>query len=346
MRTVADLRSDNTAGAEPYVLEALAAVNHGSEASYGDDEVTARLQRRVSEVFERQAWVFPVVSGTAANALVLSALCPPWGAVLCHESAHILVNEAAAASMFSGGAALIGLTGEGSRLTPDSLADCLERTGWGDPHRSQPSVLSLTQATELGAVYAAGEIKTLAELARARGLRTHLDGARFANAVAALGCAPADLTWRAGVNVVSLGATKNGTMTADAVVSFDADVAHELPFRIKRAGHVASKGRFQSAQLDAYLTDGRWLDSAGRANAAMARLVAGLDDLGFAPEPRASANIAFVAMPEKISTRWAATGAEFYVMEPGLVRLVTSWATTAADVDAALAGLRAAVTAG
>lgn len=341
MTTPIDLRSDNTAGAEPYVLEALAAVNHGTAASYGDDEVTARLQRRVSEVFERPAHVFGVVSGTAANALGLSALCPPWGAVVCHESAHVAVNEAAATSMFAGGAPLLGLAGEGSRLTTDAVAACFARTGWGDPHQSQPSVLTVTQATEMGEVYEPDEIGALAELARSRGLRVHLDGARFANAVAALGCAPADLTWRAGVEVLSLGATKNGTMTADAIVTFDDDVAAQLTYRLKRAGHVASKGRFVAAQLDAYLAEDRWLASARRANAAMARLLAGLAELGHHPQPAARANIAFLPVPDDVAARWADAGLLFYGIEPGVVRLVTSWATTDADVDEALARVRA-----
>ncbi|WP_420115218.1 threonine aldolase family protein [Pseudactinotalea sp.] len=331
-----DLRSDNTAAAEPYVLEALAGVSTGTAASYGDDEVTTRLGRRVSEVFEREAFVFPVVSGTAANALGLSALCPPWGAVVCHEGAHILVNEAMATSMFSGGAAVLGLSGEGSRLTTAVLASFFERTAWGDPHSSQPAVLSLTQATEMGEVYAPSEIASLGELAHSRGVRMHLDGARFANALAALGCTPADLTWRAGVDVLSLGATKNGTMTADAIVTFDPDVAAELRYRLKRAGHVASKGRFQAAQLEAYLRDGHWLASAGRANAALQRLLAGLAQLGFAPVVPARANLAFVAVPDEVSARWAAAGVQFYVISPGVVRFVTSWATTDAEIDEAL----------
>lgn len=332
-----DFRSDNTAGAEPYVLEALAAVGHGSSASYGDDDVSTALQTRVSDVFEREAFVFPVVSGTAANAIGLSALCPPWGAVVCHESAHIRVNEAAATSMFAGGAALLGLSGEGSRLTTAALAACFDRTGWGDPHVSQPTVLSVTQATEMGAVYGVDELASLADAARSRGLRVHLDGARIANAIAALGCAPADLTWRAGVEMLSLGATKNGTMTADAIVTFDAEIAAELRYRLKRAGHVASKGRFPAAQLDAYLTGDRWLASARRANAAMARLTAGLAERGYHPDPPAQANIAFVAMPDAVAAAWAAAGVQFYGIEPGVIRLVTSWATTADDVDAALA---------
>lgn len=337
-----DLRSDNTAGAEPYVLESLAGVNAGTSASYGEDEVSARLSEHVSEVFEREAFVFPVVSGTAANALGLSALCPPWGAVVCHTGAHILVNEAMATSLFSGGAAVLGLAGEGSRLTTAELIPFLERAGWDDPHCSQPAVLSVTQATEMGEVYTSSEIGELAEVARAHRMRVHLDGARIANALAALGCAPADLTWRAGVDVLSLGATKNGTMTADAIVTFDQHVAGELRFRLKRAGHVASKGRFQAVQLEAYLRDGRWLASAGRANGALARLLAGLTELGYSPVVPPRANLALLAVPDEVSTRWAAAGVQFYAIEPGVVRFVTSWATTDAEIDDALRRCRAA----
>lgn len=332
-----DLRSDNTAGAQPHILQALTRANTGSAAGYGDDDLTARLQDRVSEVVEREAHVFPVVSGTAANALALSTLCPPWGAVLCHEQAHIAVNEAAATSMFTGGAALIGLPGPNSRLTVEAVQARFDATGWGDPHNSQPAVLSITQATELGAVYPLAQIAALADLARSRGLRVHLDGARLANAVAALGCTPADVTWRSGVEVFTLGATKNGTLTADAIVTFDPQVAHELRYRLKRAGHVASKMRFQSAQLLAYLEHDRWLASAGHANAAMARLVAGLAQFGYRPDPPAQANIAFVRVPERVSERWTRAGIEFYLIEPGVVRFVTSWQTSFAEIDDALA---------
>lgn len=337
-----ELRSDNCAGADPAILDAVAVANTGSALAYGDDEVTGALRERVGEVFERRAHVFPVVSGTAANALALSALCPPWGAVLCHETAHVTVNEAAATSLFSGGAPLVGLPGQGSLLTPEALQQCFEGTGWDDPHRSQPAALSLTQLTDLGAAYTVAEIETLTELARTWGLRVHLDGARLANAVHALGCAPADVTWRAGVEAFTLGATKNGALSTDAIVTFDDAVAGELAFRLKRAGHVASKMRFASAQLLAYLDDDRWLTNAGLANAAMARLAAGLRELDWVADPEPDGNMAFLTVPDDVADRWEAAGLLFYRMPGQTVRFVTSFQTTDADVDQALERIRAA----
>lgn len=333
-----ELRSDNSAGVAPYVLDAVTAANDGSAMAYGDDDWTARLQGRVAEVFEvDQAWVFPVVSGTAANSLALSALCPPWGAVVCHDTAHITVNEAAGTSLFSGGAALLGVGGTGGRIAPDRLTDLLDRTGWGDPHRSQPSVLSLTQPTDLGTVYPLEHVAALVDIARTRDMRIHMDGARLANAIVALGCTPADATWRTGVEVFTLGATKNGALSTDAIVSLDPEVAHELTYRLKRAGHVASKMRFQSVQLDAYLTDDRWLSTARTANDAAARLATGLRDLGLEPIVPVEANMVFVDIDPAVADRWESAGLLFYRIEGRTVRFVTSFATTDDDVDAALA---------
>jgi len=332
-----ELRSDNAAGVDPAILAAVAAADEGSALAYGGDRWTARLQERVAEVFEHPgARVFPVVSGTAANALGLSALCPPWGAVLCHESSHILRSECGATSMLSGGAVLRGLPGEGSRLHPDGLRQALDATNWGDNHQSQPSVLSLTLPTDLGALYRPDEVAALAAVARDRALRVHLDGARIANAVAALGCTPAELTWRAGVEVLSLGATKNGAMSTDAIVCFTDDAAEQLHYRAKRAGHVASKMRYQSAQLLAYLDDGRWLRLADRANRAMAALAAGLEALGLRFVVRPEVNMAFVLVEDAAAQRAAAAGLDFYRMGPGTIRLVTSLRTSDADVEEAL----------
>lgn len=339
--TQLEFRSDNAAGVAPHILDAVVDANEGSALAYGDDELTALLQERVSEVFEREAFAFPVVSGTAANAIALSAMCPPWGAVLCSDQAHILVNEAAATSMFSAGAALVGLPSAAGELAPAVLAEALETAGWDDPHNSQPAVLSITQATELGGVYDVAQVAELAQVAASRGLRTHLDGARLANALAATDATPAEMTWRAGVTTLSLGGIKNGTISADAIVTFDAGIARELRFRLKRAGHVASKMRFQSAQLLAYLAEDRWVQTAAHANRAMAALAAGLAGLGYvvAPEPRA--NIAFVTAPADVLDRWQGAGLLFYRMGPTTARLVTSLATTEAEVDDALARIAA-----
>jgi threonine aldolase len=342
--TPIELRSDNASGAAPEIIEALGAANVGSAGPYGDDQLTARLTETVREVFEHpEARIFSVLSGTAANSLSLSALCPPWGAVLCHESAHILQSEGGATSMFSGGAVMQGLAGAGHRIDPVSIEVAFEQTRWGDPHHSQPSVLSLTLPSDYGTVYTPQQVAGLADQVKARGLRVHIDGARIANAVAALGCTPADLTWRAGVDVLSLGATKNGALSTDAIVCFDPAVAEQLVYRVKRAGHVASKMRFQSAQLQAYLTDDLWLRLATTANAAMARLAAGLAqmELEFVTQP--DVNMLFVHVDDAVADRMQQSGLMFYRMGRGLIRLVTSFRTTDAEVDDALARIGAAM---
>jgi len=343
MPTPIELRSDNAAGVAPEILAAVAAANAGSALAYGADEWTARLQHRVREVFEHaDATAFPVVSGTAANALGLTALCPPWGSVLCHQSAHILNSECGATSMFGGGAVMRGLPGDGHLVSTEALAHAFATTRWGDNHHSQPAVLSLTSPTDYGTVYGPDHIAGLGELARSRGLRLHLDGARIANAIAALGCTPAELTWRAGVDVLSLGATKNGALSTDAIVSFDPAASEQLVYRLKRAGHVASKMRFQSVQLDAYLTDGLWLRLAARANASMARLAEGLGRLGVELVDPPAANMAFVRLDDVVQARLADDGLLFYGMGAGLARFVTSFQTTDHEVDEALRRIAAA----
>jgi threonine aldolase len=339
-----ELRSDNAAGVADEILAALAAANTGSALAYGGDDWTSRLQQRVAEVFEHSnVTVFPVVSGTAANSLALAALCPPWGAVLGHETAHIIRNECGATSMFAGGAVLRGLPGAGSRITAEALSAAFAATNWGDPHHSQPSVLSLTCPTDMGALYRPEQVAALARQAKGRGLRVHLDGARIANAIAALGCSPADLTWRAGVDVFSLGATKNGVLSTDAIVCFDRETAAQLVYRLKRAGHVASKMRFQSVQLAAYLTDGLWLRLASNANAAMARLARGLVALNVELLDVPEVNMAYVRVDDAVASRLEANGLDFYRMSDGTIRLVTSFQTTNDEVDRAVEAFASAV---
>jgi threonine aldolase len=235
------------------------------------------------------------------------------------------------------------LPGAGSLLDGDSLRDAFATTRWGDPHHSQPAVLSFTSPTDFGAVYPVARVTELASIAKERGLRVHLDGARIANAIAALGCTPADMTWRAGVDVVSLGATKNGALSTDAIVCFDAALADQLVYRIKRAGHVASKMRFQSAQLEAYLTDGLWLRLAARANEAMARLAAGLTRLEVELQFPPAANMAFARTDPAAIDRLLSDGVLCYRMAPDTIRLVTSFETTDADVDEVLTRFERAV---
>lgn len=342
---VIELRSDNAAGVAPEIMAAVAAADEGSALAYGGDALTEQLHDVVSEVFEcPTARVFPVSSGTAANALALSALCPPWGAVLCHESAHILTNEGGATSLLGGGAVMRGLPGDDFRLDPAGLRDAFAATRWGDPHHSQPRVLSLTQATDMGTIYAADHIRELTAVARERELRVHVDGARIANALVALDCAPADMTWRAGVDAISLGAIKNGALSAEAIVVFDdTPVADELVYRTKRAGHVTSKMRYQSAQLITYLTDGLWLRLAANANATMAQLAEGLGDVGVEAVNRPDVNMLFARIDDRVASELERGGVRFYRIRPGVIRLVTSWQTTTDDVDRVVAAFAAAL---
>jgi threonine aldolase len=332
-----EFRSDNAAGVAPEIVQAVADANVGSAIAYGADDVTERLQKVVRQVFEHEAArVFPVTSGTAANSLALTAMCPPWGAVLCHHTAHILNSEGGATSMLGGGAVMKGVGGDDFRVHPDELRAALGSVRWGDPHHSQPAVLSLTSPTDMGTIYSVDEIAELSAIARGHGLRTHLDGARIANALVSLGCTPAEMTWKAGVDAVSLGCTKNGALSSEAIVVFDDEAADELVYRTKRSGHVTSKMRFQSAQVIAYLTDDLWLRLAGNSNAQMKRLAAGLEPLAVRFVNRPDVNMLFVDVGQAAAHAMADAGMLFYEMGGGVIRLVTSWQTTDADIDRAL----------
>ena len=336
-QTEIEFRSDNSAGVAPEILQAVADANHGTAIAYGADDVTERLHDVVREVFEHDtARVFPVTSGTAANALALTAMCPPWGAVLCHDTAHILNSEGGATSMLGGGAVMTGVGGDDFRVAPDALRSALAATRWGDPHHSQPAVLSLTSPTDMGTIYTVDQVAELASIAGESGLRTHLDGARIANAIVALGCTPAELTWRAGVDAVSLGCTKNGALSSEAIVVFDEDAADELVYRTKRSGHVTSKMRFQSAQVIAYLTDDLWLRLASNSNDRMKRLAAGLEPLGARFVNRPDVNMLFVEVGDEAAAAMTEAGMLFYEMGGGVIRLVTNWQTTDDDIDRAL----------
>jgi threonine aldolase len=334
--------SDNVSGIAPEILAAIGAANEGTVPSYGADALSEHLEQLFAAVFEREVLVFPVATGTAANALALAALTPPWGIIFCHEESHVQTDECGAPEFYAGGAKLFGLAGEHAKLSPATIAAQL--SGQGIVHHAQPAAISLSQATEAGTLYKPEEISALGAFARRCGLKLHMDGARFANAVAALGCAPADLTWRAGVDVLSFGATKNGALAAEAVIFFDQDKAADFAYRRKRGGHLLAKMRFLSAQLEAYLSDGLWLRNAANANRLAARLAAGLATI-----PRArlrhpvEANEVFVEMEEPAIAALAAAGFGFYRWggeASRCLRFVTSFATTAASVDALLAVLR------
>lgn len=326
-------KSDNTAAASPQMLAALAAANHGPARAYGDDEWTARLDITFSELFDHPVRVFPVATGTAANALALATLVPPWGAILAHEGAHVVRDECGAPEFMSGGARLLLVPGADGKLTPAALQAALDDNPVS-VHTVQPRAVTLTQATELGTVYRPGEIAALAALAHERGLAVHLDGARFANAVAFLGCHPAEISGRAGVDVLSFGATKNGTFGAEAVVFFDAARIADFELRRKRAAHLLSKMRYVSAQLQAYVDDGLWLRNAARANALARRLGAAAGSLLRHP---VEGNEVFIAAGAARLARLRAAGFEFYDWGPaqsGEARLVVSWDQPDEDVDA------------
>ena len=331
--------SDNTAGISPEILAALAAANDGAVGSYGADPITARLEAKLAQLFEHEVAVFPVATGTAANALALAAVTPPWGAVLCHPLAHIACDEANAPEFYSGGAKLVPVPGADGKLAVADLAALLPGD-LGNVHHAQPAAISLTQATECGTVYRPAEIAGISALAHRHGLAVHMDGARFANALVHVGASPADLTWRAGVDVLSFGATKNGALGAEAIVFFDPARARDLPFRRKRAGHLFSKMRFLSAQLEAYVTDDLWLRNARHANAAAARLAKGLTALpGVRLRHPVEANELFVELPETVISGLSAAGAQFFRWEgptSTCIRLVTAWNTREADVTAFL----------
>ena len=334
--------SDNACGAAPEILRALEAANDGWAMPYGDDDLTRRLQARVQEIFETEAAVLPVATGTAANVLCLSVMTPPYGAIYCHRESHINVDECGAPEFYSGGAKLVALPGDHCKLTPATLEAAIVDAG--DVHSVQPAAVSLTNASEAGTVYTPEETRAIAEIAKAHGLGLHLDGARFANALVALGCSPAEATWKAGVDALALGATKNGVLAGELVVLFDPGKAEELGYRRKRGGHLLSKMRFLSAQLEAYLADDLWLRNARHANAMAAALAEGLAELpGVELSHPVEANEIFVILPEPMIEGLFARGFQFYRWGPETdreVRLVTAFNTDPAHVDAFLSAAR------
>ncbi len=306
-----NFRSDNVTGIAPEIIAAIAAANTGDSPSYGADPITARVTRRFAEIFEHEVAAFPLATGTAANALALATMVPPWGAVYCHEESHVQTDECGAPEFYAGGAKLIGLPGADAKLGPAAVeARMIEQ---GVVHHAQPAAISISQATEAGTLYTPAEVGVLGALARRYGLALHMDGARFANAVAALGCSPAEITWRAGVDVLSFGATKNGALAAEAVIFFDPEKAADFAFRQKRGGHLFSKMRFLSAQLDAYLADGLWLRNAMHANRVAARLAEDLAQIaGACLRYPTQANEVFVELPERAIRALAEAGFGFY----------------------------------
>ena len=331
--------SDNSAGISPQILTAIALANDGAAPGYGADPLTATLTERFAALFEREVEVFLVATGTAANALSLAACCPPWGAVLCHEHAHVIRDECGAPEFFTAGAKLYGVASEHGKLTLETLEKAYRGFRLNDQHQTQPGALSLSQATEAGTVYSPRDVTRLAAWAHERKMRVHMDGARFGNAVVSLDCTPAEITWKAGVDILSFGATKNGALAAEAVIVFDPALAKDMAYRRKRAGQLLSKSRFFSAQLHAYLDNDLWLRNAAHSNDMASALADGFDALGFELVHPVDANELFVRMPDDVAARLREAGFLFLdwpTAGEGGRRLVTSPATLEEDVTALL----------
>ena len=336
-----DFRSDNTGRAAPEILDAMLRANTGTALGYGGDEWTARLQDRFSELFETRVRVFPVATGTAANALSLAAIGPGWGNIYCSEAAHINTSEANATGFLSGGLKLMPVAGSDGRIDPTALHEALAATDPGALHRGKPSGVNITQASDFGTVYRLDDIRAITEAARAYRLKVHMDGARFANAVARLGCSPAEMSWRSGVDIMSFGATKNGGALCDAIVVFNPELAEPLAWNLRRAGQVWSKMRFAAAQLMAYVEDGLWLRLAQASNRAAARIAAGIEGLGgvrlVAP---VEANEIFLELPGPMMDALEQDGFQFYRRtKVASARFVCRFDLTEAEGDALLAAL-------
>lgn len=337
--------SDNTGPVHPRVMEALARANDGYALPYGNDALSRQVVERIRAAFEApEAAVYLVATGTAANSLILATMAPPWSTIFCAPHAHIHEDECNAPEFFSGGAKLTLVEGGNAKIGPDPLAAAIEAEQSRGVHGPQRGPVSITQATEKGTVYSLDEIRAIAAVARRFGLKLHLDGARFANALARLGCSAADMTWKAGVDAVSFGGTKNGLMGVEAVVIFDPATAWEFELRRKRGAHLFSKHRYLAAQMDAYLEGDLWLEMATAANGACARLARGLrqvpgTEFHFEPE----ANIIFAGFPRAAHRRLHAAGAQYYLWkgaldggpeeEPLTARLVTDWSAPEAGID-------------
>lgn len=334
-----DFRSDNTHGASPEVLEAVMRASVGNDTSYGGDALTARVRERCREIFETDVDVFPVVTGTAGNALAIASMTPPWGAVFAHDDAHVHRDEMGAPEFFSGGAKLVAVGGAGGKLDADALAHAIDVIA-RERRTARTSCVSITQATEAGTAYTIDEMRVLCDVAKRSGCRVHVDGARFANAVVSSGASPADLTWRAGAAALVFGGTKNGLLAAELIVVFDRALSDELTIRWHRGGHRLSKMRFLSAQFDAYLENELWLRTARHTNAMALRLARNVETI----RP-VEANIVFTRFAPHVARALEQQGFRFYDWPPfgdDVYRVVMGFRTTEEDVDALVNAIRSA----
>ncbi|MCF1464597.1 low specificity L-threonine aldolase [Agrobacterium vitis] len=328
--------SDNGVGVSPEILAAMAEANTGFAAGYGDDQWTGRLDAAYSTFFKKECYVLSAPTGTAANALALSAITPPYGQVLCHEDAHIFTTECGAPEFYAGGSRLVPLAGDGGRLSAKSVADYLAHHFPHNRHHMTMAAISVTQPTEVGTLYSLDELAAIAEVVHSRGMKVHMDGARFANALVAMNCTPAELSWRCGIDILTFGTTKNGTMNAEAIIVFDRDLVAELALRHKRAGLLTSKMRFASVQLLAYLEGDLWRRNALAANGAARSL-----ESMFARLPGAEllypveTNQVFVSLSDDVLADLSSAGCHFRRWgrpRPNVHRLVTAFSSKA-DVD-------------
>jgi len=336
--------SDNVYGVHPRILAALSEADAGTAPSYGSDDLSRKAEEKLSEVFEKEVRAFLVTTGTAANGLALSAITPGYGAIICHAEAHISCDECNSPEFFTGGAKIIGLQGPGGKITREMIDKRLKAFVGGE-HDPKPKGVSLTNVTELGRVYSPDDVRGISELIRPRGMKLHMDGARFANAVASLGCTPAALTWKSGVDVMSFGATKNGAMILEATIFFDLALAEDFVHRRMRSGQLVSKSRYLGAQMLAYLENDLWLVNARRANELARKLAEGLTGVSSVRLPNpVEANEVFAIVPRTLKDRLIASGVKFFDWMPDslgdaiqpheiFVRFVLSYATPEADVD-------------
>ena len=327
-----EFASDNTAGVCPEVVAAWEEVNRGAIESYGDDKWTDRVRETVRDLFETNCDVFLVSNGTAANALALAQLCQPFHSVVCHRTAHIQTDECGAPEFFSRGSKLLLVSGENGKIDLDEVKATIARQP--EVHAHKPRAISITQATELGTIYSTGEVKRIAEFARKREMFVHMDGARFGNAVAALACAPKEITWQSGVDVLCFGGTKNGAAGAELVIFFKSELSREFEYRVKQGGQLTSKTRFLAAQWIGLLNSDVWLRNARHANAMARKMAERLGATGIEIVLPVEANAVFVRLPESAAVELNARGWHFYkFIEPDVYRLMCSWASTEAEIE-------------
>jgi threonine aldolase len=337
-----EFASDNTAAICPEAWAALQEANAGAVASYGDDRWTQRACDLVREIFETDCEVFFVFNGTAANALALTQICRSFHAVICHENAHIVTDECGAPEFLSSGAKLVPTRGANGKIDLNKADAAFAR--FRDFHSSKPRAISLAQTTELGTVYTQDELTAIAQFARERSLLIHMDGARFANAVAALGCAPKEISWQVGVDVLCFGGTKNGTGAGELVVFFKKDLAREFEYRLKQAGQLASKMRFLAAPWVGLLTDGVWLRNAERANKRARSLAEKLRALGLKIVFPSEASAVFLRFPDLLVKKLHERGWRFYkFIEPDIYRVMCAWSVSEKEVEEFVADVRSAL---